>query len=144
MKLYAQPMSYMPTWDYTGMALSSLCMVHCVVLQMFVLVFPLVELGLLAGEGAHQLLVALMLPIAALAVLPGYRQHKKKRVLAGMGLGLCLLLAAGFGEWEARGEAWEVALTLLGGGFLATSHWLNRYFCKLCLVCRSEPCCVDS
>lgn len=144
MKPYAQPVRYMPAWDYTGAVLSTLCVVHCLVLQLLLIAFPFVELGFLAGDGTHQTLVMLMLPIAALAFLPGYQQHKKKRVLAGMGLGLFFLLAAGFGAWEGWGETWEIALTLIGGCVLATSHWLNRYFCKLCFVCRSEPCCIES
>lgn len=105
-----------PRLDATGLALSALCLVHC-------LAVPLIATGALAwaaSESIHiGLTVALAVVVAAVA-LPGYRHHRRPIVPALLIGGLVFLVAA-----VTVGEAAETLLTIVGSVTLMAGHVLN-------------------
>lgn len=109
-----------PRLDATGLALSALCLVHC-------LAVPLIATGALAwaaSESIHiGLTVALAVVVAAVA-LPGYRRHRRPIVPALLIGGLVFLVAA-VTVGEAAGEAAETLLTIVGSVTLMAGHVLN-------------------
>lgn len=131
-------------WDKFGMTASTLCVIHCVAMPFVIGFLPALGLSFLAHESVHHVLAFMVIGVAALAFVPGYRAHGRKRVLVLMGAGLSSLLFAAF-EAEALVGAWaEPVFTVLGGILLVTAHGLNRSFCRLCSVCREQPkCCAD-
>ena len=130
-------------WDKFGMTASTLCVIHCVAMPFVIGFLPALGLEFLAHESIHRVLAFIVVGIAALAFMPGYRKHGKKYVLALMGVGLSSLLFAAFGA-EALLDSWsEPVFTVLGGTLLVTAHWLNRSFCRLCSVCQDKPECCD-
>ena len=118
-------------WDAVGVMGSLVCLVHCLLFPLAVVVLP--WLVLFEGKWLHQgLAVALAAP-ALLAFVFGWRRHG--RWLPGFltAGGLVAFNAAAF----AAPEHWETGLTVLGGLFLIAAHGLNRHFCRRC------PRCVD-
>ena len=142
MRIY--PFAAPGAWDKFGMTASTLCVIHCVAMPFVIGFLPALGLEFLAHERIHHVLAFIVVGVAALAFMPGYRKHGKKYVLLLMGVGLTSLLFAAF-EAEALLGAWaEPAFTVLGGTLLVTAHWLNRSFCRLCSVCQGEPACCDA
>lgn len=116
-------------WDAIGVLGSFVCLVHCLVLPLAVVILP--WLVLFEGEGLHRgLAVALAVP-AVLAFIPGWRNHGKWLPGLFMAGGLIALNAAAF----VVPEHWETGLTVVGGLFLIAAHVLNRHLCRRCPGC---------
>ena len=114
-------------WDAVGVMGSLVCLVHCLLLPLAVVVLP--WLVLFEGEWLHRgLTVALVAP-ALLALIPGWRVHGRWLPGFFMAGGLAALNTAAF----ATPENWETGLTVLGGLFLIAAHGLNRYLCRRCV-----------
>ena len=101
--------------DPLGMALSGLCLFHCLALPLLSLVLP--ALGAWAqAEWVHAVVVALAAPVAAVAL-----QRRPGLVVLGLaGVGAMLLAALG---WPSH--AAELPLNAAGGLLLVTAHGLN-------------------
>lgn len=124
-------------WDLAGVGASLLCILHCLVTPLLVVVLPMLEV---LERQTHAAFALCILCIGLLAFAPGYRRHRRWRVvllgLAGFGM-----LSAGVVVPEGTmSETAEVAVTVLGGATLITAHLRNAYFCLLCRTCGREPC----
>jgi hypothetical protein len=108
--------------DRLGLGASAVCLVHCLVLP-----FVLTGTAALSGgahHGFHAAVLALTLPLALWAALPGYREHRDRRVPALLGLGT-LLLVASFAVHDLVGEAGHAGLTVAGSVTLMAGHLRN-------------------
>ncbi len=108
--------------DRLGLGASAVCLVHCLVLP-FVLTGTLaVSSG--AHHGFHLGVLALTLPLALWAAVPGYREHRDRGVLVLLGTGVALLaLALAF--HDVLGEAGHIGLTVLGSVTMLGGHLRN-------------------
>lgn len=129
-------------YDGLGMTASSMCIAHCVLMPLAIALLPAVGLSFLAGEEIHRFLVLGMIGIAALSFGLGYPMHHRKPVLGLMATGLGLLLLAVFSDGHLS-EIWETGFTIVGGMVMVSAHWLNRSFCRSCVVCAVEENCCD-
>lgn len=116
--------------DALGIFASTLCLIHCLAMPMVVAFLPLFGLQFLEGHGAHQTLAGFVVAFGLLAILPGYMKHRKPAVLAGLVLGLTLVLAATFGYVAGLSESSELPLITVGNLVLVVSHLFNRKLCK--------------
>lgn len=126
-------------WDGLGVAASSLCLAHCLLLPVFTTFLPVLGTQFLGGESVHRALGLAILAISAAAFIPGYRRHRQRKASAMAAVGLALLLPGMAGI--AALEEIETALTMAGGVLLIRAHLLNRSFCRTCRVCRTETGC---
>lgn len=106
-----------------GMALSGLCLVHCLllpVLPVLAAMMPLVLMASLpAGLQAEWLHAALIAPVAVVSGTALWR---------GGGIGPAVLvaaLAALVAALFVANEALETALSVVGAGALLAAHWLS-------------------
>ncbi|MGB1464925.1 MAG: MerC domain-containing protein [Alcanivorax nanhaiticus] len=118
--------------DMAAIALSGICMIHCVAS-----VAGLFAIGLLTAFGHvdeifHLTMLAFIVPVSALAIGAGYRRHRRLRVLLPGLLalaGLCLLAVL---EGAMHGTLWEPVLTSLVGVCLVVTHLGNIRACRNC------------
>lgn len=111
------------TLDRWAIAVSGLCVVHCLAIPLTLVLMPSVSAGLAEDQTlTHWLLLALALPISALALWSGHRQHPSTLTL-GLGLAGLVLLTLGVSHW--LGERLEIPLTVAGGVGLIAAHWRN-------------------
>jgi hypothetical protein len=107
-------------WDGAGVVLSGLCLVHCIAV-------PLALSGLSLWGVSHLIhwgLAWMLVPVAVLAAVPGYRAHRRPSVLVLFGLGLIAILGALF--WEPLlGPSRHMTMTMGGGVLLIGAHALN-------------------
>jgi len=115
--------------DKLAISISSLCIVHCLLLPIGIVLVPSIGLQTLADEAFHQMLVVAVLLTSCSALFMGCRRHKVWRVLAWGVSGLFLLIAAVlFGH--DFGELFEKGLTLIGSLFVIIGHVQNYRLCK--------------
>ena len=122
-------------WDAVGVMGSLVCLAHCLLLPLAVVVLP--WLALLDGEWLHRGLVVALAAPALLAFVFGWRSHGSWLPGFFMAGGLVALNSAAF----AAPENWETGVTVLGGLILIAAHGLNHYFCRHCPRCADERGC---
>ena len=125
-------------WDRLGIALSVVCLVHCLLLPFAVAAIPLLAAPWLESNGVHIAMAVLLLPVALLAVIPGLRVHGRKSVAAAMLAGLSLISTAAFAGEALLTREWEIGLTVLGGAILVCAHAVNLLLCRTCPACTTH------
>lgn len=113
--------------DGTAAVLSSLCLVHCLLLPLALALSPILAVGV-ADELAHGpvwvhwLLIGVAAPVSIAALRRGARVHHRNHpwILAALGFALM----AGGALAHDHGPI-EQVLTVVGGLFVAFAHWRN-------------------
>ncbi len=113
-------------WDRVGVVGSALCMVHCISTPLLLGYLSTIGLGFFAHELFHQVFAVVLLVVAALAFLPGYRTHKRKDIVLAAGAGVTLLIVGGFLHIESLPSFAEHSLTVIGSILLVGAHFFNR------------------
>jgi hypothetical protein len=128
-------MNLRPIADRTAIALSALCVVHCLLLPVAIAMLPaLAALGL-DNEAFHGWMVVVVLPVSAIALVMGCRRHGRPGMLALGSMGLVILILAVVAGHEVLGETGERLTTVLGALLIAFSHYRNFILCQ-----RAERC----
>ena len=109
-------------WDRIGIALSGICMVHCLALPVAVAAMPVLTMGLGHSHLFHALILILVVPTVLLALR---RAHRQGLVMTLLGIGLLLIIAG-----LSSGSFWhnftlETILTVAGSIFLVGGHITN-------------------
>lgn len=110
-------------WDLAGLALSTVCLVHCLALPLALVAAP--SLAVWLGETettVHWLLFALAAVISGGALYAGFRRHGVWLVVT---VGVVGLLVMAVAAAHLFGTGLEAALTLVGAGILAFAHVVN-------------------
>lgn len=107
--------------DRLGVALSGLCLVHCLALPVLISLMPALSFWLPTTSWMHPVLIAVALPVTGTALWAGYRRHGQPAppLLGAMGL-LLLILGA-----LAATQALDSGLTVTGGLAIALAHLRN-------------------
>lgn len=113
-------------WDRIGVAGSALCMIHCISTPLLIGYLSTIGLGFFAHEIFHQIFAVILLTVAILAFLPGYRAHKRKDIVLAAGVGVTLLIVGGFLHIESLPSFAEHILTIIGSILLVGAHIFNR------------------
>lgn len=110
--------------DAGAIALSGLCLLHCLALPLLAAMLPL--MGVWAeAEWVHALFVAIAAPVTGFALWRAHRQHPLPVLaITGALAGLLLLLAGAVG-WPSH-EA-ETPMTVVGSLLLASTHVWNAW-----------------
>jgi hypothetical protein len=121
------------TLDKAAAAASLACAIHCIALPMAIALLPVLGLAWLDNPWVDRLFLTTALVFAALAHPKGYNRHRRclPAAMAACGLiGISLAISL----WgSAPVHHYVVAF---GGLLLASSHFLNRHWCKC--ACHEE------
>lgn len=109
---------------YDGVAIgaSILCLIHCLVLPLLIVLLPTLAAFLAFPESFHLWALALAVPTSVLALTTGYRRHRRILPTAVALPGLVLLA---LGALLAPTDAMETMLSVAGALLLALGHGLN-------------------
>lgn len=108
--------------DRLAIWLSGLCLVHCLLFPVFIAVMPALAAVLPQQWWVHPAILAVALPLAATALVGGWRRYHRARPLILGAVGLAGLVA---GVFVREGSTAETLLTVAGGLTLASAHVLN-------------------
>ena len=114
------------TSDKLAISLSAACVIHCLFAPtLIIFAYSFLSFSV-ESELVHYIILMLALPISALALILGYRNHK---VLSFLMIGLVglslMLLAVLLGEGTS-----EKVLTVIGSSIVAYAHYKNHKVCK--------------
>lgn len=132
-------MNYAAYWDKLGIAGSGLCLIHCLAIPVVAGALPSLGIAFLADESVHGILAFVLIALAGLAFIPGYRRHRDRRVVMLMTSGLGLILFATWGEaWIDLHGGGETILSITGSLLLIWAHYRNHSFCQACSTCTAK------
>ena len=116
--------------DKLAIALSALCLAHCLAVPVAILAAPALGALVLGTESpVHWVLLGVALPISGYALWRGYRHHGQVNSLLLGGLGLMLMFVA---VSHLLSAALEVPLTVVGVVALLAAHVLNLRHASHC------------
>jgi uncharacterized membrane protein YfcA len=118
--------------DQVGTWASALCVLHCLLTPVLLSLSTVFAHFLPSDEHVHRSLAACIAFIGAVALLRGFRLHRRKSVICLMAAGLaCIFFGAFFGD-RLPGHWVEVGVTFAGSLLMIRSHRLNHTFCGRC------------
>ncbi|WP_426370338.1 MerC domain-containing protein [Pseudocolwellia sp. HL-MZ7] len=122
--------------DKFAIAISSLCVAHCLIFPILAVLIPsFITLGL-ESESMHFWMIITVIPSSIYSLALGCKKHAKISVFLIGALGLsCLLLAFALGG-SILGETGEKALTVIGAIIIAISHVKNFKLCQKADDCK--------
>jgi thiol:disulfide interchange protein len=110
--------------DASAIALSSLCLLHCLALPLLAAALPL--LGVWAeAEWVHVLFVIIAAPMTGFALWRAHRQQRLPASAVTSAVVGLLLLLAGAAGWPSHDS--ETPMTVAGSLLLAATHAWNAW-----------------
>ncbi len=116
------------------MTASLICAVHCAAMPLIITLLPLIGLSFLANEWVEWTLIGISAVLGVSSLCLGYRQHRSRRALAMLSVGLALIVIGHIAEKHVT-SAYGVSLLVLGGCTVASAHFVNRRLCNSCQRC---------
>ena len=116
--------------DKAAILISTACTVHCLLLPIAIVAFPVLASTLLGDAGFHTILLWFILPTSLIALGLGCRAHKDLRVFVYGFIGLGLILVTAITGHSLLNEMKERVVTMVGSGFLILSHIRNQRLCS--------------
>jgi uncharacterized membrane protein YfcA len=118
--------------DRLGIWTSTLCVVHCLLTPVLLSFSAVIAHFLPAEESIHRSLSLFVALFGTIALILGFRRHRRSVVLLTMFSGLaCIAGAAWFGD-RLPSHSFEVAITFCGSALMITAHRMNHTFCRSC------------
>jgi hypothetical protein len=112
-------------FDRIAIALSTICIVHCIAMPLLVAVLPLAAFTV-GGDGHfHALMLWFVVPTSVIGFALGYRVHRRFDVVAFGALAIAVLTVValwGHSVWE---PTVEVVINVVASMALAAAHWRN-------------------
>ena len=109
--------------DGAAVALSALCLIHCLALPIIVAGLPF--LAQLAEGHLHLQMLVIVLPLSVVALGLGYRRHRSARIIAAGAFGMLALIIGATLAHNYLGLAADRAFTIVGALTLAAAHYFN-------------------
>ena len=116
--------------DKMAICFSSLCIIHCLLLPIALIVIPTASIQFLADEVFHQALVVVVLLTSVSALFMGCKLHKNWKVMYYAVAGLLVLIFASIFGHDVLGEWAEKLLTVIGSLCVIYGHIQNYRLCK--------------
>lgn len=123
--------------DRVGIWASVLCVVHCLITPILLSMSTVFVHFLPSEERTHRSLALMIALIGTIALIRGFRTHRRARVILLMAAGLACIFFAAFAGDRLPNHWIEVAITFLGSLLMISAHRLNHTFCKDC-ACSSR------
>lgn len=124
--------------DQVGQCASALCVVHCLLTPVLLSMSAVAAHFLPSEESTHRSLAVGVAAIGAIALINGYRVHRRRTTIYLMCLGLGLIAMGAFYGDRLPNHWAEVGVTLTGSLFMISAHRLNHTFCRDCACARKD------
>ena len=116
--------------DWLGIAASTACAVHCIVIPALLITGTVLPATVLADEAFHLAMLWVILPAAIVAFGIGCWRHKDRWVLALGAIGLTGMVLAAAVIHDVAGEMGERVVTVISAAILVTAHYRNFRLCR--------------
>ena len=109
--------------DGAAVALSALCLIHCLALPIVVAGLPF--LAQFADGHLHLQMLVVVLPLSVVALGLGFRRHRSLRIVFAGTLGMLTLAVGATVAHTHLGLTADRAFTIVGALVLAAAHYFN-------------------
>ncbi len=116
--------------DWLGIAASTACAVHCIVIPTLLITGTVLPATVLADESFHLAMLFVILPAAIVAFGIGCWRHKDRWVLTLGATGLTGMVLAATVLHDVAGEAGERVVTVISAAILVAAHYRNFRLCR--------------
>jgi len=110
-------------WDRLGIAFSSACVLHCLLVAFLPLVFPMLS-EMFHSTWVHIIGASLILVTTPLAFVPGYRKHGITWILVVAVFGVLFILSGVVLE-EKVSDVLSHSISIFGSALLLIGHAKN-------------------
>ena len=111
--------------DRVAIALSTICIVHCLAMPVLIAVLPVAALAI-GGDGHfHSLMLWFVVPTSVLGFGLGLRVHRRIDIVAMGAVAIAALAAAALWGHSAWDPSLEVIANVAASVLLAAAHWRN-------------------
>lgn len=111
-------------WDKVGICASGLCLVHCLVTPILLIIFPGAKIMLGDNEIVHSIFAIFVVLSIGVAVYPTCKEHGHKDIIISAVLGVIFILGGIFLH-ETLSETMTHIMTIIGSIFLIIAHLKN-------------------
>jgi len=111
-------------FDQVSIALSGLCLVHCLLLPVIIAALPL--LNQFNASHFHMQMLLVVIPVSLFAFALGFKRHHNQRIIACGIAGIALLAVGGTVAHANYGLVADTLMTIAGSLLLATAHYFNN------------------
>ena len=115
--------------DRAAICFSSLCILHCLLLPVLLVAYPIGILVTLSDEMFHQIMVSVALPLSLVSLYVGYGHHKRNQLIVFGSVGLGMLMLPLVVPHELISETKETWLTVAGALIVCLAHVVNFRLC---------------
>jgi hypothetical protein len=119
------PMLFSKYVDRVAIALSTICIVHCLAMPFVIALLPVTAL-VVGGDGHfHSLMLWFVVPTSIIGFGLGLRVHRRFEIVAFGALAIATLATValwGHGAWD---PSLEVVVNVAASVALAAAHWRN-------------------
>ena len=116
--------------DWSGIAASSACAVHCVLVPVLLVTGTVLPASFLTGEAFHKAMLWVILPAALVAFGIGCWRHKDRWVMVLGSIGVAGIILAAVVVHDIAGETGERVVTMLSAAILIAAHYRNFQLCR--------------
>ena len=111
--------------DRVAIALSTICIVHCLAMPFVIALLPVTAL-VVGGDGHfHSLMLWFVVPTSILGFGLGLRVHRRVEIVVFGALAIATLAAAALWGHSAWDPSVEVVVNVAASVGLAAAHWRN-------------------
>ena len=121
--------------DRAAICFSSLCVLHCLLLPVLLVAYPIGIVVTLSDEIFHQIMVSVALPLSLVSLYVGYGHHKRNQLIVLGGIGIVMLVLPLTTSHESISESGETWLTVAGAVILCLAHVVNFRLCTVDKAC---------
>ena len=121
--------------DRAAICFSSLCILHCLLLPVLLVAYPIGILVTLSDEMFHQIMVSVALPLSLVSLYVGYGHHKRNQLIVFGSVGLGMLMLPLVVPHELISETEETWLTVAGALIVCLAHVVNFRLCTADQAC---------
>ena len=110
--------------DKFGICVSGLCLIHCILTSIVIILFPTLNATFFDHESFHEVFATMVVISVLLAVYPHCRRHGHKDIVIFDRIGTALIVMAIY-IGHQMGIVFEHGMTILGSIFLIWAHIKN-------------------
>lgn len=112
--------------DKTGIWVTTLCALHCLLLPVILPMLSLIGLSFIGATLLERIILGTSLVVGLIALLAGVRKHSRFYPLI-------LLFAGGVIYWhkDSLGAMGEPIIILIGASLIIAAHWVNLRLVRL-------------
>lgn len=112
-------------FDQIAIALSALCIVHCLAVPILVAVLPIAAVTFGSDAHFHEVMLWLVVPTSVVGFGLGMRIHRRAGIVMTGAIGICVIATAALWGHSSWNQLLEVLISVVGSLVLATAHWQN-------------------